>query len=68
MTKTRARHAGAVPPGRRYHRGRRAAIALAVGVPALVVPALVLTRDDSDQRWNLAKAGSAAEPAAPGHG
>ncbi|MBE8519562.1 RICIN domain-containing protein [Amycolatopsis sp. H6(2020)] len=37
-----------MPPGRERHRGRWTAIALAVGVPALVVPYLVLTRDGSE--------------------
>jgi len=37
--------AGAVPRARKRHRGRWVAIALALGVPALVVPYLVLTRD-----------------------
>ncbi len=51
MRKTRptgARHAGAVPRGRTGHRGRWVVIALAVGVPALVVPSLVLTPDESE--------------------
>ncbi|WP_103337180.1 RICIN domain-containing protein [Amycolatopsis sp. CA-126428] len=49
MRKTRstgARHAAAGPRGRTGHRGRRVAIALAVGVSALVVRSLVRTPDE----------------------
>jgi len=42
------KRAGAGPRGRKRHRGRWTAIALALGVPALVVPYLMLTRDDSE--------------------
>ncbi|MEV6877113.1 RICIN domain-containing protein [Amycolatopsis sp. NPDC051128] len=41
------RSGGPVPPRRGRHRGRWTAIALAVGVPALVGPYLYFTRDDA---------------------
>ncbi|WP_410675303.1 RICIN domain-containing protein [Amycolatopsis sp. cmx-4-68] len=46
MSETRS--TGARHRTRKRHRGRWTAIALALGVPALVVPYLVLTRDDAE--------------------